>query len=312
MVAVVVPGHVPQLGPVAAGEGEEPLVEIDRRCARGRGERVVALLCESDRPAVADEGCEQGGDRQERQCAGERESCLPWRRHPALGEGQAGRDERGRSNQDQQVDRQVVPLARRGRKRRIRAGQRVLMRRHEHCERRSWRKYESGEEQLQPPRVDGDRDREPDPGGDPGAAAEREVDRREEHRQRRSGQRPSGDALRASCEPEREQCSQRGEDPERVPVRERFLDPVRGNRVEDTEPLWEEAREEAVPRGKEDGDERGREDEGDGRPPHQEDERREDRYVEQYSLPLEHRRCPVVAPEQREPGPSAEAGEPAE
>ena len=113
-----------------------------------------------------------------------------------------------------------------GRERGIGSRQRVLMRREQHREPRRDCEDERRQQELQAARVERDGGREPDGSGDPRAAAEREVERREEHRQRRGGAGARDKALPPGREAEREERAHRGEQARRVPVGQRLLETI--------------------------------------------------------------------------------------
>ena len=194
---VVVPRRVPELGAVAAREREQPLVEVRRRLVRRRRERVVALSHELDRSAVADEHGKYRDDCDDRERSGERQPCGPRRRHAALCEPEARSGEPRQNREQQDPDREPMTVVRCVRERRVEPRERLLVRGDQNRDPRRHREHDGVHEQLEPARVDRDGDCQADRAGDPGAAAEREVERREEDRQRR-GRKGSGDDASAS------------------------------------------------------------------------------------------------------------------
>src|SRR4029450_10101272 len=95
--------------------------------------------------------------------------------------------------------------------------------------------------ELQPARVEGERGEEPEAERDPGAPAEREVDGRQQQRERRAGEAAGDEALVARKDDEGQERGHRGEDPEAVPVPDWIGEAVPSDGVIGAEAVRDEA-----------------------------------------------------------------------
>jgi hypothetical protein len=312
MVAVVAPGRLPDVGAVATGEREQPNADVAVG-VRGRPrERVASLVCERDRPPVADEdGGERGhGDENDAECKAAakrlRDGDSP------LAECESDRGSGADRCEYGEDDGKPMPVVRRKGERRILTTERVVPRGHQRTRRCGSPDDECGSQQLKPAWVDRDRGHKGDCERDPRPAPEREVESRQQHDGQRTGDAARHQRPRSGCQAERQQDAHGSEDPEPVPVAERLGQPVSRDRIEGAETVGEEPRPQAVQRRERDTGEDPSEQRRHRSDPDGQHQGSGDGDVSEHSLGLVHGLDGVDRPRGRQQGPHPERGEAAQ
>jgi hypothetical protein len=113
---------------------------------------------------------------------------------------------------------------------------------------RRQRRQAEGGHKLESPLLVGNRREDADREREPGTTAIGEVEGRQQDREGASGKRPRAERGPARRETEGEQHSDRGQDPERVPVADRRFQAVARDGIEEAEPVRKQARGKSVRR----------------------------------------------------------------
>ena len=248
VVPPLVPGLLPELGPVAAREREQAVAEVRVRAGRRLLERVVGPVDHVHGAAEPDDDSCQGSQSQYRDDGRERQPDVTRRLVPPLRDRQSdGRGGRGEREQRDE-DRKLAALVGHDAQRRVAADQPLVARADRGRDQGGDPDDEQRHEELEPAWIERNGGRETHDERDPRAAAEREVERGQQHDERRSRERPDRHVPLARHGAEREEQAERHEDREAVPVAERLGEAVRRHRVVGADPFGEKPRQEPVGR----------------------------------------------------------------
>ncbi len=222
--------------------------------------------------------------------------------------GQGEHEARRHHGQDHDVEREAVALTRRVGETGIHGRQGVLPGAEPHGQHGRRRQDDQRRHELEPAGVERDRGDHADRERDPGTSAEGEEERRRQDRDARSRE---GAPVRTMCpgrKSESEEDPECREDPDRVPVSERFGEPVAGEPVDRPVAFWEEPRGEPVARCGGDTEQNATQEEGNRSSTDDEESRGRRRHVHDQALRLPDRagRAPRPCDRQGSPGEQSE------